>query len=533
MSTFRDVIRWGHPEHDEDLNAATRAALKERLGLCDSDFQKPFQPGNEPLSLPASALSAAHRRALEELVGATNIDLRDAARARRSSGQSYLDVLRFRLQTVPKAPDAVVAPRNADEVRALLRFCTAERLPLVPVGGSTSVTRATEFPQGGICLDLTRHLDKVLAVDSVSGTATVQAGIYGPAYEAYLNELGYTCGHFPQSFEHSTVGGWLAARGAGQQSTFYGKIEDIVLGMKVQTPAGEIDCAAHPAASIGPDWKHVFLGSEGCLGVITEATLKIWPLRGRSFFSFFFPSWEKGAELVREVLQGDFGKPGVLRLSDPEETELGLRLNGMAGGTTDTWLQRLGYTPGKRCLLLGSSEGEGLLLATRVHAAALLRGGLPLGPGPGKKWYAKRFHHPYLRAQLMDLGLIVDTLETSASWAVLNDLRTTVRATLEARPQTIAMCHISHAYHSGANLYFIFMSPIDRARQREDYDAFHASIVDSIVRAGGALSHHHGIGRLFAPWYREAIGAPAHELLRALKAQLDPAGVLNPGALGL
>ncbi len=534
--TFRSVIRWGDPAQSGALNAATREALREQFNLSDTAFEQPFQAGDEPLRVAPGQLSDEQLHELQQLVGPENVDTSDVARARRSSGQSYLDVLRFRLGQLPKAPDAVVAPRNEAEIDALLAFCGRHSMPIVPVGGSTSVTRATEFPQGGICLDLSRHLNRVLEVDAKSGFARVQAGLLGPHYEAYLNQQGFTCGHFPQSFEHSTVGGWLAARGAGQQSTYYGKIEDIVLGMKVLTPAGSIDCKPYARTSTGPDWKHIFLGSEGCLGIITEATLKIWPVRGRSFFSFFLPSWEKGVELLREILQADFGRPGVLRLSDPEETELGLKLNGMAGGTTDTWLQRLGYKPGERCLMLGSAEGDtqsGLLLAARVHALALLRGALPLGPGPTRKWWKQRFHHPYLRAPMMDLGLIVDTLETSVSWTGLNALRQGVRQVLKARPRTLAMCHISHAYQTGANLYFIFTSPIDRDRQLEDYQQFHQQVVDAILAHGGSLSHHHGIGRLFAPWFREFAGATALDLLAGVKRQLDPQGIMNPGALGL
>ena len=282
----------------------------------------------------------------------------------------------------------------------------------------------------------------------------------------------------------------------------------------------------------------MIVGSEGTLGVITEATLQVWPLepRGQLPLTFMFRGFAQGVTAMRSWLQGGFGRPGVCRLSDAEETEVALELDGLAGGRIDRWLRRLGYRSGERCLAIAATEGDraaAALTAARAHAIAVRHGGLPLGSMPIKSWRKRRFHDPYLRDDLMDLGVLTDTLETAVPWSGLLGLWEAVRAVVKARPNTVAMTHISHAYATGANLYFIFLSPMRRGAEIEDYRAFHRGIVDAIGANGGSLSHHHGVGRIFAPWMPQHLDSASMAALRGLKAGLDPHGVLNPGALGL
>ena len=334
------------------------------------------------------------------------------------------------------------------------------------------------------------------------------------------------------------MGGWGAGRGAGQQSTYYGKIEDMVLGLRAVTPAGLLRTQPFPRAALGPDYTQMLVGSEGTLGVISETTLRVWPHRPESMrpLTFMFKSFTDGAAAIREILQSGIGRPGVCRLSDEEETEVALTLDGLAGGGIDKTLSRLGYRSGERSLMIAATEGDRMAsagTAARANVIAIKHGGLPLGSKPLRSWYKRRFHDPYVRDDLMDFGVLTDTLETSTTWSNLPRLWQGVRAVVKARPNAVCMTHISHAYDNGANLYFIVLTPMDLEQPLSDYRAYHRGIIDAVVANGGSISHHHGVGRLFAPWYPEQVGAAAYEAFRALKAGLDPNGIMNPGAYGL
>ena len=436
------------------------------------------------------------------------------------------------------APDAVVAPKDEKDCEKVLAFCQEEGIPVIPAGARSSVTRGVEAPTGGVCLDLTRHMNQILEVNPEDLSARVQPGIYGPAYEEELNSLGFTGGHFPQSFEFSTVGGWVATRGAGQQSTYYGKAEDLVLALRCATPQGLLATLPFPKAALGPDINQLLVGSEGSYGVLTEATMKIFPhyKKGQLPICFMFRTFEEGLSALREILQGGFGKPGVFRLSDPEETEVALELDGLSGGTLDKTLKRLGYKSQSRSLFIAATDGNpttAAYTAARAHAVGLRHRGLPLGGLPLHAWKKRRYHDPYLRDDLMDMGVITDTLETAVTWSGMKDLWSRVRKVMKKRPRTVVMTHISHAYENGGNLYFIFLSPMKKGKEIEDYSRFHKEIVDAIVANGGSLSHHHGIGRLFAPWLPAHLGSLAHRTLDSVKKNLDPKGVMNPGVLGL
>lgn len=537
--SLRSIFKWGSPDVFYTVDDRLRAFVQERLQLPDSRFDVVFRPGLEEVpELVPPKLPEAFLPRLEKIVGAENVSVDSYDRALHGSGSTFLDLLRLRLGEVKSPPDAVVYPRTEKDVVEVVALCHEHRVPMVPAGARSSVTRALESPEGGLCMDLTRHMVRVIEVNETDLTARVQPGIYGPAYEEALNRRGYTCGHFPQSFEYSTVGGWVAARGAGQQSTYYGKIEDMVLAMRCVTPRGMLVTQPFPRAAIGPDVNQLLVGSEGTLGVITEVTLRIWPHRPRSVLplTFMFKGFEEGANAIRRILQAGVGRPGVCRLSDPEETEVALTLDGLAGGTIDRGLQRLGYRPGKRALMIAATEGDrttALHTLARAHAIALSHGGLPLGPKPLHSWMKRRFHDPYLRDDLMDLGVLIDTLETSTSWSNLPQLWQGVRRVIKARPNTVCMTHISHAYDTGANLYFIVLSPLELDEPESDYTVFHRGIIDAVVANGGALSHHHGVGRLFAPWFPEHVGHTAFEAFAALKGCLDPHHILNPGAYGL
>ncbi len=537
--SLRSIFKWGAPDVFYDVDERLRSFIRDTLGLPEERFAEPFAPGlDEVPALPSPSLPDEAMARIEQCVGSHNLATDDYTRAEHCCGSTYLDLMRLRLGKVENAPDAVVYPRHEQDVQELLDICHQHRIAVVPAGARSSVTRGVESPRGGICLDLTRHLSAVLELGEEDHSARVQPGIYGPAYEKWLNARGYTCGHFPQSFEHSTVGGWVAARGAGQQSTYYGKIEDMVLGLRCATPRGMLATPPFPRAALGPDYTQMIVGSEGTLGVITEATLKVWPHRPRSVLpvTFMFRSFEQGAACIRKILQSGIGHPGVCRLSDPEETEVALLLDGLAGTGIDKGLQRLGYRPGGRSVMIAATEGDlatATATAARAHGIALSHGGLPLGPKPLRSWWKRRFFDPYLRDELMDYGVMTDTLETATPWSNLTRLWQGVREVIKARPHSACLTHISHAYENGANLYFIVISPMDRSDPLRDYRDYHRRIIDAVVAHGGSLSHHHGVGRLFAPWYAHHVGEVAHDAMAGLKSRLDPHGVMNPGAYDL
>jgi alkyldihydroxyacetonephosphate synthase len=542
--SYRSIFKWGDPEVFYDVDDRLRSFIQQRLGLSRKQMELPHLPGLdevEPLGdpdLPPGTLAS-----LKKAVGEDNVSTGSYDRAAHAYGSTFLDLIRLRKHQVENAPDAVCYPRSEQDVVRLVDICREKGIALVPAGGRSSVTRGIELirdtaPRSGICLDLTRHMNRVIEVSPKDLTARVQPGIYGPAYEEHLNELGFTCGHFPQSFEYSTVGGWVATRGAGQQSTYFGKIEDMVLGCRCVTPKGLIATKPYPRAALGPSIDGMLVGSEGSYGVLSEVTLRVFPHRpkGQLPITFMFRDFQSGVTCLREILQGGFGKPGVFRLSDGEETDVALALDGLSGGSIDRTLSGLGYKPGRRCLMIAATEGDAataVYTAARAHAVAVRRGGLPLGPVPLTAWRKRRFHDPYLRDDLMDMGVLTDTLETSVPWSGLYNVWNGVRRVIKDRPDTVGMAHISHAYENGANLYFIFLSPMDRGNEVEDYRAYHQKIIDAVVENGGALSHHHGIGRLLAPWFRDHIGPVAHDTLRAIKNHLDEKGICNPGALDL
>jgi alkyldihydroxyacetonephosphate synthase len=486
-----------------------------------------------------SLLKPAHAAYLKSIAGEENVLTDDFSRARYSCGKFYAELLDLRMGNVPDPPDAVVSPRSHDEVVKIVGFCSEEKIPVVPAGGQSSVTGALRAPQGGIALDLTKHLKKILKINDINKTVTVQAGIFGPALEEELNSHGYTCGHFPQSFEYSTVGGWVSARGAGQASTGYGKIEDMVVALKAVTPAGVIETKEFPRTAQGWDVFRLFAGAEGTLGVITEVTLHIFnhAPQNTSRAAFIFRSFEQAVEAMRKTMQSEYGKPHLFRISDPEETDIAFRTSGFDGTLSEKILERLGFKRGSRCLMFVTVEGEkeyaGFVLR-KIKSTARRGKGMHIGAGPVSKWLAQRYSSAYLRDPLMDLGIMSDTLETAVTWESLLRVWSAAHEYVKRRPRAFLMIHISHVYENGANLYFTFLSPMEKGNEQQDFVQFHRGLVDTIIANGGSISHHHGVGRVLAPWMEGHLGKASLDLMAAVKRHLDPNNIMNPGGtLGL
>lgn len=543
--SFRSLFKWGAPDQYKHPNRHLVRLLQNTFGISAADLAAPLDLGLDPLpaDLPPTRLSPGQIAELTALVGGPeNVRLDPYDRLRASYGKTMYDLIRLRRRVVENLPDAVLCPRDRADVAAVLAWCAAQKLPLYVYGGGSSVTRGFEAVRGGITLDLSAHMRRILSFNETDQTITVEAGLSGPELENALNaapqrfgaQHAYTCGHFPQSFEFSSVGGWVVTRGAGQNSTYYGKIEDIVFSQEYVTPAGLLTTPAFPRTAAGPDLNQVMMGSEGAFGVLTAVTLRIFrrtPPAAARQFAWMFKTWPAGLSAVRELLQSECGRPSVLRLSDPEETEVGLKLYGVDHPVVDRFFNALGCKPMQKCLLLGSVDG-GAPGYTRAVLREIQRicarsGAVPLSAlHITRRWEKDRFRDPYLREDLQDHGILIDTLECAVTWSQLEGVHAAVRAYVKQRPQTICMTHLSHVYPQGANLYFIFIA---RLSDPDEYLRLQYGILETLTAAGAAVSHHHGVGKASAPWLAGMLGAPGMGVLHALKNHFDPGFILNPG----
>ncbi|MFT4977447.1 MAG: alkyldihydroxyacetonephosphate synthase [Myxococcota bacterium] len=555
MEYRRDRLKWtgwGWAERSFDLHGSEQALwsfLKEGLGI---GALHPMPSADiDTLPLKPSALSTSLRAALETALAPERVRTDRFERVFHAVGRSYWDLLRLRAGELEHAPDAVVYPTSTAELLALMTLAVAEGLSLIPFGGGSSIVGGVEAIRGSghvatITVDMS-EMNALLSVDPTSMTATAQAGIYGPALEAALAAQGLTLGHYPQSFEFSTLGGWIATRGAGQQSYRYGNVVDFFAGAVVVTPRGLLTAQAVPHSAAGPDLRSLIAGSEGTLGIISEATVRLQAApAARDYRGFLFPDFQGGAEAIRLLVQEGV-EVAMLRLSDAAETYFLGQLSSL--GRSESWLQRttrgaLGLVGGRRpCLLLVGLEGSAAAVsASRVSVArvAMGCGGLPAGTGPGRGWYGSRFEMPYLRDALLDHGIGVGTIETATSWSNLGPLYRALRERLDGTLREVTdrgegapiiMAHISHAYPDGASLYFTFVFPIARQGARAQWRIIQRSAVEAVLAGGGTLSHHHGVGRIHRSWMAAEKGDLGVSMLRAVRNSLDPDGIMNPGKL--
>ncbi len=525
---------WGAADHRAELSEAAAAALRSELGVEPGAGSDPVAIENVNLPEPR-AVPEPVSRALAGGELLTNGE----ARLRRAAGRSYPDLVRLRTGAFEHAPDEDALPADRAEVAAVLAACADAGVAVVPYGGGSSVVGGLDAVADGHRAVLSLDLNRLRRVDldRTSLTATLGPGLRGPEAEAALGELGTTLGHFPQSYEQATIGGYAATRSAGQASSGYGRFDEMVTAIELTAPAGVVRTLETPHTAAGPALRELVLGSEGTLGVITDVTCRVHPETELSRYEgWIAEDFTAGREILRELAQRD-EMPDTLRLSDEEETRISLELAG-----ADGWRRRAldAYLGLRRrrggCLIVCGWEGEReAVRRRRLLAARRLRAGgaAPLGQSAGRSWMRGRFEGPYLRDELLGLGVFVETLETAHTWSRLDELYRAVGGALKRAlgPRSIVMCHLSHAYADGASLYFTFFAAARAGEEIEQWRAAKTAACEAIVSAGGTITHHHAVGRDHAPYMRAEVGELGLEALRAVKQRLAPAGVLNPGSL--
>ena len=523
----REQVFWGWGELGAGPSIPDHAPgfLQAELGVSGEVVSQPASL--DSLELPEPALGKRLRERLEAICE-VRVD-RDI-RVWRSKGKSYLDLIAARAGSFENAPDAVVVPTTHDQVVAVLQACAADDVAVVPFGGGTSVVGGLEPERAGrralISLDL-GGMAALSSVDTRSGIATIQPGMRLPEAEQALGNRGLTLGHFPQSYEWASVGGCVATRSSGQASTGYGRIDSNVVALTVATPLGSISTLDAPGTAAGPSLRGLLVGSEGAFGVITSVDLRVAAAPAeRRYEGWAFASFEEGWEALKAV------RPhvDVARLSDEDETRMQLALAG--GGAKAAVGRAFLKLRGAKCLAIMGIEGDPDDVARRRSAAArALRksGGTALGTSPGKAWEHGRYAGPHLRDDLLDRGVMVETLETATTWSNLARLYRSVQSALRAHAPLV-MCHVSHLYPTGASLYFTVMGP-QAGDPFAQWRAAKTDACDAIVAAGGTISHHHAVGRDHAPWLGGEVGELGLEVLRSVKERLDPAGIMNPGVL--
>jgi alkyldihydroxyacetonephosphate synthase len=519
---------WGDPAAAKPLSDGIRTLLKQALGV---DGASGSEMAAEQVRLRPSALSDADTEALSAIVGAAHCISDDYGRLLRAGGKSTLDLLRRKDSGVQDAPDAVLLPADEEAVAEVLRFCAQQSIAVVPFGGGTSVVGGLDPIRGDfkavVSLDL-RRLDELHGIDEISGEADLGAGLTGPEAEELLAAHGFSLGHYPQSFQFATIGGFAATRSSGQGSAGYGRFDDMVRGVCAVTPAGILDLGRAPASAAGPDLRQLIIGSEGVFGVITRVRVRVHPVPETTRYeAWSFPDFATGADALRAVAQTGTG-PTVIRLSDEAETGVNL-------ATTET-IGEQSITGG--CLAITAFEGTAAHTDSRhaeTRAVLEAHGGTSLGEAPARSWEHGRFGAPYLRDSLLAAGALCETLETATNWSNVGALKAAVTEALttalsETGTPALVLCHISHVYPTGASLYFTVVAG-QRGNPIEQWRKAKTAASEAMVRCGATITHHHAVGADHRPWMRDEVGDLGIEVLRAVKAVLDPKGILNPGKL--
>jgi alkyldihydroxyacetonephosphate synthase len=519
------------------------------VGLDLATATRSGEPSFADLNVPKSNASAAFVRSLATIVGDDNVTTDDMVRVIHTYGKSLRDLVRIRGNAIERSPDVVVYPANEAGVQAVVDAAVQAKAVIIPFGGGSNIGGSLEpLPaekRTVVSLDLGR-MREVLDIDADSGLARIQAGAQGPDLEEQLKAQGWTIGHFPDSFTHSTVGGWVATRSSGMQSDKYGDIADIARGLRVVRPGGVLVLRPLPSTSSGPSVREMILGSEGRLGVITEVTVQVHRIpEKRDVYAYFFPNWAAGIAAMQAIAESD-AAPTITRVSDARETGFSLATakdrkgvdKFLAGTVLPGLMKSKGWTLEDICLSFIGYEG-GVAHAKRqksmVDAIVKRHGGMGVGKGPGILYDQKKFDTPYLRDFLLDMGAAGDVSETAAPWSKLVPLHAAVVAAANTAFDEIGikgwiMSHLSHSYSSGACLYFTFAF-VYGDKPIHEYDKVKGAIQQAFVDNGATISHHHGVGLEHAAWLEQDISAEGVKIMSGLFESADAARTFNPGKI--
>lgn len=547
----RHMKWWGWGDVEVDFNSEAHPGFwpfaKSALGI---EREIPPTP---PLALDAVQLPEAivNPHFLAELISALDSNQVCDSRYERvihAYGKGFRDLFRLRRGSAEGAPDLVVYPENENDVLVTLRAAAHHDVMVIPFGGGSNISGCLERMETrrmAVSLDM-RRMRRVLAVDAESFTARAEAGVFGPDLEEQLGAHGMTLGHFPDSFLHSTLGGWIATRSAGMQSDKYGKIEDMVVALRMVTPEGVLATRTVPKSSNGIDVNHLCIGSEGTLGVITEATLQVHPRpESRLVPAYLFPEFEAGLQAMRECVRKEC-MPSMVRLNDPDKTALSLafkppssRLSQAASKIFKRYLQVKGFDLPRACLMLTSFEGrkvDVMRQSRQVNAIYRKFGGVSLGSSSGRSFEATKYDFPHIRDFLLERDATTDVSETATVWSnILPLYQATMKAirdgVLESGVPPWSGCHISHTYRSGASLYFTFGFMQRKGHEMEQYLNVKRAAQQSFIDGGATLSHHHAVGTEHLPWLSADISPLGVKAVAAIKHGLDPDNIMNPGRL--
>ncbi len=541
--SYRSIAKEGRQDQIEVPSDKYFRQLQKDLQL-DEQFFKHKQDGNQLLGpVPASPLDPHFLEEIIAIVGEENVQVDDYNRVKYSYGKLAEEIVSLKRGLLHEVTGAAVHPRDKYEVQKIVGLCARQKVPIYVYGGGSSCNKGFLPQQGGITLVLNTHMNKVLAVNELNHTCRVQAGCMGPALEDALNHAPeqfhtthrFTNGHFPQSFELSSVGGWVLTLGSGQASTYYGEPYNLVLAMEMVTPQGIINTSDYVSTATGPRVVDMLKGSEGVFGVLVELTLKIFRYmpENRKYFSYLFPDFNQAVNAAREICQSQFGLPAIFRVSDSFETDNAFQMYPQPPLIEWALDKILGFKPGKRCLCLGTVEGDRQftqLVQRKIARIARQHGGFPTGAGPARSWEKDRYSSFLIAEAISDFDIIMDTVETPVKWDNLHYIHDEVLKYAHSIPGTTCFGHMSHFYPYGSNLYFIF----GVKGSLQEYINYRTGLIDAMVQAGGSPSHHHGVGKLMHPWIERFLGKEELAVLRALKRHFDPEHIMNPGyQLGL
>jgi alkyldihydroxyacetonephosphate synthase len=523
--------------------------VKKQIGLDLETSTAQAAPSLDDLTVPPSRIEDDLTKALTELVGADNVVTTPLERVLHTFGKTMRDLMRVRAGDFGRLPDVVVYPGSESEVAALVALAAERDFVVIPFGAGSGFAGSLE-PQATeerivVSIDMGR-LRRVLAIDEESGLARIEAGVRGPDLEAQLGERGWTLGHFPDSFTHSTLGGWVATRSSGMQSDKYGDIADITKGLRVARPDGILHLRPLPSTSTGPSLREMIIGSEGRLGVITEVTVQVHRKpEAREIRAYLFRTWEDGVAAMRTITQN--GLPVTLtRVSDARETAFYFATSKGSSGVEALvknglmrYLKGKGWDLENLALSFVGYEGSSRQIgAIRKAVSKVVKAhqGIGIGTGPGVLYDQKKFDTPYIRDFLLDRGCAGDVSDTAAPWTLLAPMHEKVYAAANAAFEQIGvrgyiMCHLSHSYRSGACLYFTFAFVEDGSVSIDKYNVVKNAIQQAFVDANGTLSHHHGVGVEHAPWLEDVLSPSGYNVVAGLLESADPGRHLNPGKI--